>query len=236
MARSLLIYYGVPLRSRRLARFYARFIQPGSLCFDLGAHIGNRLKAMLSVGAEVIALEPNPTFTRLLRRWYPDAKVLEQAVGARPGDEVLHVSRRTPTVATLSKGWAATVQQAPAFSRVQWDADLRVTVTTLDALIARYGEPSFCKIDVEGYELHALQGLSRPLPFLSLEYVPAAIEAALASIRRLERLGRYSYNWTIGESTRFQAGAWCSGSQLIERLARTHRDGRPGDIYARLVV
>ena len=45
-------------------------------------------------------------------------------------------------------------------------------MTTLDTLVAEYGEPAFCKIDVEGFEVEALKGLSRPLRALSFEYGP----------------------------------------------------------------
>ena len=49
--RSLLLYYGVPFRQRRMRRLYAQFIKPGDLCFDVGAHVGNRLRAWDSLGA-----------------------------------------------------------------------------------------------------------------------------------------------------------------------------------------
>ena len=32
--RSVLMYHAIPLRQRRLTRFYAQFIRPGDLCFD----------------------------------------------------------------------------------------------------------------------------------------------------------------------------------------------------------
>ena len=68
IGRSILTYYGIPFRARRLQRFYAQFISPGDLCFHLGAHVGNRTRAMLRLGARVVAVEPSPVFARLLPR------------------------------------------------------------------------------------------------------------------------------------------------------------------------
>ena len=55
-----------------------------------------------------------------------------------------------------------------------------VAVTTLDALIARFGVPAFIKIDVEGAEPDVLAGLSHAVPVLSFEYLPRALALAVA--------------------------------------------------------
>jgi hypothetical protein len=44
-----------------------------------------------------------------------------------------------------------------------------VPVTTLDRLIARHGPPEHLKIDVEGYELEAVRGLSAAVRVISFE-------------------------------------------------------------------
>ena len=41
---------------------------------------------------------------------------------------------------------------------MEWNDAVEVETTTLDALIAQYGEPAFMKIDIEGGELAALPG------------------------------------------------------------------------------
>lgn len=238
IARSLLMYYAVPFRAGRRKRLYAQFARSGDLCFDIGAHVGNHLRAFLSLGARVVAVEPQPQFARLLRRWYghpPAVIVVEQALGASPGRQNLLISTRTPTVTTLSPTWAAQVGQAAAFAHVRWDASASVEVTTLDALIERYGEPSFCKIDAEGYELEILKGLSRPLRALALEYIPAAIEIALDCIGRLAELGGYRFNWTVGEALRLCSPEWLDAPSIIAYLQTLPPTARSGDIYARLV-
>jgi FkbM family methyltransferase len=235
--RSILIYYGQPHKLLRMARFYRQFIRPGDLCFDLGAHVGNRLWAWSRLGARIVAVEPQPDCMRLLRRWYgrrPQVRLVEQAVGAAPGVQTLLVSRRTPTVTTLSADWIAAVGQAKSFAGVRWDAALPVQVTTLDALIAEHGEPAFCKIDVEGYELEVLRGLSGPLRALSFEYIPATLEISLGCLERLGRLGDYEYNWSEQETQRLRASAWLARGSLETILKGLPADAKSGDIYARL--
>jgi FkbM family methyltransferase len=236
LLRSILMYYGVPGRNRALRRFYAQFVRPGDLCFDIGAHVGNRLQALSRLGARVVALEPQPQCMRLMRSWYghhPNIELVEQAVGGAGGTRTLFVSERTPTVTTLSRDWIGAVGATPGFAGVRWDRSIPVRVTTLDELIARYGEPTFCKIDVEGAELDVLRGLSRPLKVLSFEYIPAAIDIALGCVGRLGELGRYEYNFSIGEVPRLRSSFWLSPAQITDLLQRMPVRERSGDVYAR---
>jgi hypothetical protein len=51
LAFSFLIYYGLPFHHRTLTQIYAPFVRPGDLCFDIGAHLGDRLRAWSKLGA-----------------------------------------------------------------------------------------------------------------------------------------------------------------------------------------
>src|SRR5512134_2656319 len=96
---SFLIYYGLPFHQQALTRIYAPFMKLGDLCFDIGAHLGDRVRAWSRLGARVIALEPHPGMMSWLRRWYghqPNVTLIEQAVGAQPGETTLWVSHLTP--------------------------------------------------------------------------------------------------------------------------------------------
>lgn len=237
LVRSLFVYWR-PGRQRGLRALYAPFVGPGSLVFDVGAHLGDRTVAFAGLGARVIALEPQPGIARWLRRIVGRKEgvvVLEEAVGARSGTASLAVSRRTPTVSTLSSGWRARmVERNVGFAGVRWEEEVEVPVTTLDALVARFGKPEFCKLDIEGHEAEALAGLTHPIPALSFEFVRGGMDVPRACVDRLVALGPYRFNAVAREERRFRFEPWLRAEELRAWMDGG-ADGLPfGDIYARI--
>jgi FkbM family methyltransferase len=235
LARSLVIYRARPWAIPRLARFYRGIVRPGDLAFDIGAHAGNRTRALVRAGARVVALEPQRLFHAFLARDLPaGVRLLPLAAGAAPGRARLAVSRLHPTVSSLAPGFAGRMRDAPGFRAVRWDADETVEVTTLDALIAAHGLPRFVKIDVEGFEAEVLAGLGRPVPWVAFEYLPGELATARACIDRLAALGDYEFNLVPGERRAFAFDAWLDAAAIGPTLEARARDGRAGDVYARL--
>ena len=68
--RSRIMYYGKPFNRRRLRKFYSAFVPKGGLCFDIGAHLGNRIAPFLDLGAQIVAVEPQPLCLEYLQRRY----------------------------------------------------------------------------------------------------------------------------------------------------------------------
>lgn len=241
IARSMVIYHGIPGRRRRMARLYGDLLGPGDVAFDIGAHVGSRVGAWRQLGAHVVAIEPQPDCLRVLRLLFGrarDVTIVPLAVGSRPGRAQLGVSSSTPTVSSLSQDWRDAVAADAGFAGVRWDHGVDVAVTTLDELIAEHGVPAFCKIDVEGFEGEVLAGLTQPLPALSFEYLPAAHDATAPVLARVDELGRsaggYRYNYSRVETMRWEFDEWCDAAALAALLERLRPLGRSGDVYARL--
>ena len=238
MARSLGMYYGPVWRRGRMEAFYRQFLSPGDLAFDIGSHVGNRVRAFRRVGARVVAVEPQPDFARLLRVLYgrdPGVTIEQCGVASVARRGSLYVSTRTPTLSTSAAAWMQDVQADERFGEIQWDQEISVSLVTLEDLIARHGEPRFCKIDVEGSESDVLRGLARPLAALSFEYIPVAVDGAAACVERLGQLGVYRYRYSRAETMRWACPDWLEAGPLLAALRAMPLSDRSGDVYARLV-
>jgi FkbM family methyltransferase len=237
VVRSLRIYYGNRQRRDAMERLYGRFIKPGDLVFDIGAHVGDRVAAFRRLGARVVAVEPQPalrTTLKLLHRRDRAVTIEPVAVGRSVGTIDLRLNLDNPTVATASPDFIRAAAGAAGWEGQAWTRTLAVPMTTLDVLIARHGVPAFIKIDVEGFEAEVLAGLSRPVATLSFEFTTIQRSIATAAIDRCIALGYASFNAVLGESQTLVHEDWVTAAQIAQWLTALPHAANSGDVYARL--
>jgi FkbM family methyltransferase len=235
--RSLRTYYGNGERRAAMDRLYRRFVAPGDLVLDIGAHVGDRVAAFRRLGAKVVAVEPQPALIKTLRLLYgrdPAVTVEAVAVGERERTVELALNLDNPTVSTASRAFLRAADGAPGWEGQNWTRTICVPMTTLDVLIARHGKPSFIKIDVEGLEAEALGGLTQPVPALSFEFTIIQREIAHACLERCAALGYGRYNAALGESHILTYPDWVSAAKISAWLQGLPNEANSGDIYALL--
>jgi FkbM family methyltransferase len=234
IARSARLYLDGEGRRARLDRWYARFVGPGELAFDIGAHVGDRAAAFARLGARVVALEPQPAIARFLRIRHRGIAVVQAAAGARRGRVLLHVNAANPTVSTASEAFLRAADGAAGWDGQVWNARISVPCTTLAALVQRFGVPAFIKVDVEGFELAVLAALPRRVRALSFEFTTIQRDVALACIDRLAGVGYRHFNASLGESLRFALPRAVDARAMRAWIDALPAEANSGDVYVAL--
>jgi FkbM family methyltransferase len=231
--RSLGVYYGHRRRAASMNRLYSQFVQPGDLVFDIGAHVGDRIAALRRLDARVVALEPQPALVFTLNVLYGrnrNVTIERKAIGRSTGTMRMMINTNNPTISTASDAFVNAARDAAGWEGQVWDKSIEVPATTLDALIATHGRPSFIKIDVEGFEEEALAGLTQPVKALSFEFTTIQRDVARACVERCVSLGFLRFNAALGESQ--ELGEWRSAEAMARWLHDLPHAANSGDIYA----
>ena len=217
---------------RRL-RFYSSFVKANELVFDVGANIGTRLTTFLELGARVVAFEPQSRCYGTLLRKYGSHRRVELVHGGMANKEGVGTILlcENDALSSMSGEWIRKVKLSGRFRTLQWGRSEKVRVTTLDKAIQQYGMPAYCKIDVEGYELRVIQGLSRKIPCISYEFNPELREESEAIIEHLMKIGGYEFNYCVGEPTKTELNSWTESGPMISLLRRMRSSHV--DIFAR---
>lgn len=226
-----------PLRAakhrRAMAGLYAQFVRKGDLCFDVGANLGNRTEIFVELGAKVVAVEPQELCMRTLREKFgahPQVTLVKKGLAEKDGAAEMMISE-IHMLSTFSTSWVEKVRESGRFGENQWKKTETVELTTLDHLIREHGEPAFVKIDVEGFELEVVKGLTKPVPSVSLEFASESLDLTIECIQHLAKLGMKQFTYSLAETMKLHA--WMPAEELVRTLKAIPDRDLWGDIYVK---
>ena len=221
---------------KRMLDFYAGFISRGDLVFDVGANIGVYSDAFQTLGARVVAIEPNPACCERLELIAKRSDLIIEncAVGDELGTATMNVCA-DPTLSTLSNEWYETARTSPIHSGEEWLGAIEVRVATLDSLSKKYGAPSFIKIDVEGFEDRVLAGMSFAPKALSFEFHFGLLNIATACLNSPVLRSGYLFNYIDGMEPKLRLENWAGATRIERILAEEKSHTEYGDVFCRKV-
>jgi FkbM family methyltransferase len=203
-------------------------VQTGpALIFDVGANIGEKTERFRELGMRVCAFEPDPQAFKTLRSRFRNSSevtLVNSALSDQIGQAVFHQYRPQSAYNTLSNTWKNELENGGNLSsdpeQRRFTASLSVDTLTLDSAIARYGQPFFIKIDVEGHELEVLQGLqNKSWKLLSFEAnLPAFLIQTVDAIELIQSRFPAAQFRLTGGHLQFNPPFWMSGPQTCDFL------------------
>lgn len=183
--------YGLGLAEETVQKALSAHIRPGSVFYDVGANVG--FLALIGgrlVGPQgrVVAFEPVPETAQQLRRnldvnGFSHVEVVEAAVGAEAGHARMTLEPQSQTSHLSSLAGMGSGEVA---------GEIDVPVVTIDGLVAQ-GKPvpDVVKIDIEGAEVLALEGMQHTLQ-TARPTVICELHGTLDAVR--SELQRYGYH------------------------------------------
>lgn len=215
--------------------FYRQFIAVDSLCFDIGANIGKKTDIFLKLGARVIAVEPQEECVHYLTKKYknnPRVTIVAKAIAEERGEKEFFVCEAN-ALSTTSADWIAARTKGGYFNDFGWDKKILVKTITMTDLIQQFGQPGFCKIDVEGGELSVIKGLTRQVPVISIEITLESLNIIRQCCAHLRTLGTAQYNHCCFDTVKFTFPEWVAEERMLAELELLSPQRLTGDLYVR---
>lgn len=164
------------------------------LIVDVGMHSGQDTAFYLKKGFNVVAIEANPTLAEAARQRFAGAIAANRLCILNCG-VADHAGELDFIVNHSDDAWSSFVHEVGARGGA---FDIRpVPVDTLDALLSPFPTPHYVKIDIEGHDQHALDGIGRMAEkprYVSVE------NGFLPMLDRLKRFGYTGFKW-INQAT-----------------------------------
>jgi FkbM family methyltransferase len=161
------------------------------LVFDIGANRGLFTDKCLSLfeNVDLIMVEANPTLHNYLINKYrtkENIKVLNNLVSEKDNEDIDFFISNADTISTASLDW---IQKSRFTNDYNWNNKVKVKSISIDNMISNFGVPDLIKIDVEGYELEVLKGLTKKVSKICFEWAEEEYDKINKTCEHLQSIG-----------------------------------------------
>jgi FkbM family methyltransferase len=213
------------------------FLQEADLVFDVGLNLGDKAAVYLELGCRVVGFEPQrEIYVQAVDRFRNNGDFIGENISldSKKGVSTIRIAS-FHTISSMNLEYIRRVQEL-RFSKYSWDREEPVNTDTLDNMIVKYGVPKYIKIDVEGYELNVLRGLTKKIEYISIEFITEMLGPVKECLDYINRLNgeRSSFNYIYGNNDHFYFGRWIGKDEIIAYLDSVNdRETEFGDIFIR---
>ena len=137
-----------------------KYFKPGATFYDVGGGVGFYSLAAARLGAQVFAIEPDPTNFAMIQR-HAAMNHLESRVNLVPAAAYSRTGTLLMAPSEQDRGFGHRHAHAQEIFDTKTENCIEVDCTTLDDFARNHPAPDLVKIDVEGCEADVFEGSER---------------------------------------------------------------------------
>jgi FkbM family methyltransferase len=186
--------------------------------YDIGANVGKfaEVAFQLYPEAHVVMVEPNERIAQYLATKFRNkaATVIERVVSKVSDVEVDFYISNADTISTASTEW---VTNSRFTGKYNWQRTIKKTIT-IDKILEKFPSPQIIKIDVEGYEFEAIQGLTKKQNKICFEWAEEQEHNVRSVVEYLENLGYDQFGFIHGDEYLVEPKTWLTGQECLKQM------------------
>jgi FkbM family methyltransferase len=222
-------------------RFYEHLIAKDAegCIIDVGANSGSKTELFRNLASSVVAIEPDPTSSHLLRtrfRWRSDVIVRQCAISDKSGVIPFYQFGAASAYNTADAEWASSMVDGSNHMHIKLAKpnEIHVPARTIAEIEAEFRPVKYLKIDAEGFEKKVISTLRYPVPLISMEFnFPQMNDALMACVSHLGTIDDYRFNAAITEPPlKLEYDQWLSSGDIVASIRSA--GWRYAELFARL--
>lgn len=187
--------------------------------YDIGGNVGKFTEVALSLypNAHVVIVEANDGLISHLSSKFSgkNVTIINKAMSNIENVEIDFYLSNADTISTASTEWITNSRFTGTYN---WNRVLKKKTITLDKLLEAYPEPDIIKIDVEGYELEVIKGLTTKQKKLCFEWAEEQSKNIIATCDYLENLGYLEFGFIEADEYLQEPSEWLDKTSCIRKM------------------